>query len=176
MNAPEVKGYGDLRVEPYENYLARWPADLNEFPKCLIENWVYRHWSQFRDEWMHQGALSWKYELKRFSNEEIMSIAHFENTLKTMDYWGKQLFIDKSRQETWLARYMLTAGTSPAPILVLNAGANVRHPRAHKGEKILEPFQIIEGHMRLSYLRGMIQNQYKPLKDSHNVWVADANT
>lgn len=175
MDAPEVIGYGDFEVEPFADYLLRWPAELKSFPACLIENWVYRHWHQFRDAWMPQRALEWTYESRTFSNDEVMKIAHFENDLRTMDYWGDQLFSDKRRRETWLAEFMLEHGTTPAPILVLDADTEVRHPRAFEGESILEPFQIVEGHMRLSYLRGMIRHNHSFLKEQHVVWYATAN-
>ncbi|TPG51036.1 hypothetical protein EAH75_06470 [Rhodanobacter glycinis] len=174
MEAPAVLGYGDFHVEPFIEYVLRWPTELEAFPRCLIENWVYRHWSQFRDDWMPQGALEWLYEKETLSNDEIMQIAHFENDLRTMDYWGDQLFVDKMRRDTWLANFMLGYGTSPVPILVLRAGTDVRHPRALDGEKILEPFQIVEGHMRLSYLRGMIRHDHELIREEHDVWVATA--
>lgn len=174
MTAPEVIGHGSFQVESFGDYRARWPSELSAFPECLIENWVYRHWGQFRTEWMPQGALHWRYEKRSFSNDQIIQIAHFEGDLRTMDYWGDQLFVDRARRETWLAKYMLEHGTTPAPILVLKAGANVRHPRAFEREKILEPFQIIEGHMRLSYLRGMIRHKFPALRESHDVWFASA--
>lgn len=174
MEAPEVIGYGDFNVESFAEYLGRWPDTLRDFPENLIENWVYRHWPQFRDDWMPQGALGWRYELNTFTNEQVMSIAHYENDLRSMDYWGDQLFVDRIRQSTWLATYMLEHGTTPAPILVLNAGCSVRHPRAIYEESILEPFQIVEGHMRLAYLRGMIRGHYPRLQLQHEVWVATA--
>ena len=172
MDAPEVIGYGDYSVEPFSEYLARWPAELNSFPPCLIENWVHRHWPQFRDEWMPQDALNWKYMSFSLSNSEIMQIAHFVSDLRIMDHWGDQLFKDKIRKETWLAKFMLEHGTTPAPILVLEANARVRHPKALEGESILKPFQIIEGHMRLSYIRGMIRHHHPTLKAQHEVWYA----
>jgi|TARA_R110000822_G_C15335419_1_gene495146 hypothetical protein len=172
MDAPEVIGHGSPMVEQFGEYRRRWPPELNAFPECLIESWVYRHWAQFRIEWMPQGALNWHYEKKSFSNDQIMQIAHFESDLRTMDYWGDQLFVNRARRGRWLAKHMLEHGTTPVPILVLRAGANVRHPRAFEGERILEPYQIVEGHMRLSYLRGMIRHKYSALKENHDVWFA----
>ena len=43
-------------VEQFGEYRRRWPPELNAFPECLIESWVYRHWAQFRIEWMPQGV------------------------------------------------------------------------------------------------------------------------
>jgi hypothetical protein len=175
MDAPDVIGYGNCEVEPFSDYLRRWPAELKAFPANLIETWVYRHWDQFRDEWMPQRALEWKYESRFFSNDEVMKIAHFANELSIMDYWGDQLFSCRIRRETWLAAFMLRHGTTPEPILVLDADTKVRHHKAFEGEVILKPFHIIEGHKRLSYLRGMIRHNHPLLKKQHVIWYATAN-
>lgn len=71
---------------------------------------------------------------------------------------------------------MLTNGTSPAPILVFENGGHIKHPRGIQGEKMVEPLQLIEGHMRTAYLRGMIHFDYDKLTSHHDVWVASENT
>lgn len=174
MYAPEVRGYGDFNVEPFEEYIKRWPRELESFPRDLIETWVHRHWLEFGDHWMVNGALKWSYELRTFSNDDVLRILTFENMLKTMDYWGDELFRNRLRRETWLAKFMLEHGTTPSPILVFEGGANRIHPRGLPGEKMLEPFQLIEGHMRTAYLRGMIRHSHPMLKSAHQVWVASS--
>lgn len=176
MQAPEVCGYGDFNVEPFKEYVERWPSELASFPRDLLETWVYRHWGEFSNYWMPNGALEWNYELRTFSNEDVLRILTFEKMLETMDYWGDELFRNRQRRETWLAKFMLEHGTVPSPILVFEGGANKVHPRGLPGEKMLEPFQLIEGHMRTAYLRGMIRHSHSTLMSAHQVWVATDET
>lgn len=167
MKVPEVKGYGDLEVEPFEEYYARWPAILSNFPTCVIQNWVHRHWQDFHDLWLDRGIEHFIFQQNVFTSPQIMQIGHVGNWLDTMDYWGDELFRNRQRQDTWLAKYMLTHGTSPAPIIVAKDTHDQEHPRGGA----MHPLQLIEGHMRLSYLRGMIRHNHPALQGRHSVWL-----
>ena len=118
MQAPEVRGYGDFNVEPFQEYIERWPPELASFPRDLIETWVHRHWREFSNYWEVNGALKWNYELRTFSNNDVLRIRTFDDMLETMDYWGDELFRNRLRRETWLAKFMLEHGTTPSPILI----------------------------------------------------------
>lgn len=169
---PAVKGYGDFDVEPFEEYYARWPAALAAMPKCVVESWVYRHWTDFQS-WIELDPAAWKYSLSEFTNEQIMAIDHFGDWRKTLDHWGSELLTNRRRQETWLAKSMLDAGTVPAPIIVAVEAGHVRHPRGLKADFMKEPYQLIEGHMRLAYLRGMNTGGWQTLKPKHLVWAVE---
>jgi len=71
---------------------------------------------------------------------------------------------------------MLKHGTVPAPILVFENGGEINHPRGLPNEKFCVPYQLIEGHMRTAYLRGMIHENYKILQSQHLVLVATKDT
>ncbi|NOY48404.1 MAG: hypothetical protein GXO84_09485 [Chlorobi bacterium] len=176
MDIPSVNGYGDFEVEPYEEYIKRWPLDFTNFPECLVRIWVHRHWSDFEDYWLPNGALEWNYEKRIFTNDQILQIMHHGDWLDTLDFWGDELFKNKQRRETWLAQYMLENGTTPEPILVYENGGDINHPRGLPDEKFCLPYQLIEGHMRTAYLRGMIHKKYEKLQSQHEVWVAGAST
>lgn len=64
---------------------------------------------------------------------------------------------------------MLENGTTPAPIIVAKNAHNIKN---HRGREMYMkvPFQLIEGHMRLAYLRGMIKQKHPKLKDEQEVW------
>lgn len=166
MDVPAVKGYGDFETEPFDVYYTRWPAEFSNFPKCVVENWVYRHWKDFKDLWLDRSIEDFVFELTEFDNAQIMEISHFGNWLETMDYWGDELFRNKLRQSTWLAIYMLANGTTPTPIIIAPNASGLEHPKGVSMQKL----QLIEGHMRLSYLRGMIKHNHAALKASHVVW------
>jgi len=171
MEIPSVKGYGEYEIEPYEEYRKRWPDGFDRFPEDLIEHWVHRHWREFSNYWLPAGALEWDYEIRVFSNRNILEICHYGDWLDTLDYWGEELFKNRIRRETWLAKYMLEHGTTPVPVVVFEKGGAVDHPRS-PADKFCEPFQLIEGHMRTAYLRGMIHKKYGGLLPEHDVWVA----
>lgn len=176
MDIPSVKGYGNFDVEPFEAYLSRWPRETYPyFPVCLIENWVYRHWQDFSAYWIAAGALEWSYKQLPFTNEEVATICTFKKMMETMKFWGDELFRDRLRQKSWLADYMLREGTTPVPILVFESGANFPHPFGNNGETMCTPYQLIEGHMRTSYLWGMHRESHVALKSKHQVWVASCN-
>jgi hypothetical protein len=169
MRVPAVKGYGDLETESFDDYYDRWPTELSNFPKCVVENWVYRHWQDFKNLWLDRSIEDFVFELAEFNNAQISEVRHIGDWLETMDYWGDELFRNKLRQSTWLAKYMLANGTTPAPIIIAPNASGLEHPKGGS----MQDLQLIEGHMRLSYLRGMIRHNHSGLKALHVVWRLD---
>jgi hypothetical protein len=175
MEIPEVLEHENGKKEGFNDYIKRWPTELTNFPKCLVEHWVYRNWPDFI-EWLPLNVLYWKYEKRILTNDEIITrIKPFTIKEETLVDWGKKLFSDSYRQSSCLAKYMLENGTTPAPILVLKNNGKIIHPDStSKNQEIFDPqiLQLIEGHMRTSYLRGMINKNYDKLKPEHEVWIA----
>jgi hypothetical protein len=166
VTPPTVAGYGSFDIEPFEAYYARWPKSLANFPSCVVENWVYRHWQDFEHLWANRAIEQFSFTRTNLTNAEIMSIGHIDDWLKTLDYWGDELFRNDMRRGTWLAQYMLDQGSAPAPIIVCPDSAGLEHPRG----ALMNPNQLIEGHMRLAYLRGMIRHDHPSLRSEHAVW------
>jgi hypothetical protein len=166
MFAPQVKGYGDYGVETFDQYYSRWPAALQNFPECVVKNWVYRHWQQFSDWWNGPSIAQFSFDRSTFDNFQITGIGHVDDWLDTLDYWGDELFQSRQRQSTWLGNYMLSNGTAPAPIIVATNAAGFEYPRGGT----MKASQLVEGHMRLAYLRGMIRHKHSELKPAHSVW------
>jgi hypothetical protein len=175
MEIPEVLEQSSGANEEFEDYIKRWSTELNNFPQCLVEHWVYRNWPDFKD-WLPMNVLSWKYEKRTFSNEEIIErIRPFTKTIENLDAWGQQLFTNPVRRKLWLGEYMLEHGTTPAPILVLENNGTIIHPESTLEDQMLlssDSLQLIEGHMRTSYLRCMIFENYEKIKPEHELWVA----
>ncbi|WP_057626658.1 hypothetical protein [Stenotrophomonas terrae] len=165
MKVPPVKGYGDS-AESFEDYYGRWPSRFGNFPKCVVENWVHRHWGEFDSRWRDKSPELFEFELVELNNDQVMQVGHIGNWMKELDYWGDELFRNRIRQSTWLAKYMLSEGTTPSPIIVAPNASGLTHPKGGP----MHPNQLIEGHMRLAYLRGMIRHQYAELKPMHSVW------
>jgi hypothetical protein len=167
-----VRGYGDLDVESFEDYYARWPEELATIPRSIVEDWIHRHWVDFRNHWMQLNPHRWDYTLESFSNADILSIGHIGGWIPELDAEGVEYVSGKPRSKANFARYMLSVGTFPVPILVAQRAGQIIHPRGN-GEFMKEPYQLIEGHCRLACMRGMIKSEYPILKASHNVWVAN---
>ncbi len=172
MDISSVFNFDHPNRESLDQYIKRWPSKYDHFPKCLVNNWVYRHWPEFSTYWYKTGVLDWKYELQEFDIHTLLKISHHGDWIQQLDCWGDHLFRNEHRKRTWLGSYMLEHGTTPAPILVLESDGELPHPRSHSGEKMCAPLQLIEGHMRTAYLRGMINNEYGKLQKRHLVWVA----
>jgi len=161
---------GTSEVESFESYLLRWPNEYRHVHQAIVETWVYRHWRDFQ-AWLPLHPLSWHYEAASMTNEEILTISHVGDWPQTLCYWGNDLLDGTQRRKTWLGHYMLNNGTTPAPIIVAKHAGQVFHPR-ERGERMVEPYQIIEGHMRLAYLQAMIRRSHSTLTASHTVLVA----
>ena len=167
MIVPAVHGYGTVHQECCSAYLRRWPDALKNFPSCVVENWVHRHWQQFKSNWASRSPQEFTFRLERYTNNEIMCVGHVRDWLTTADHWGEELFTRQFRRESWLGAYMLKEGTTPVPIIVSDNSAGFEHPEGG----VMAPFQLIEGHLRLSYLRGMIHRDHAALRREHLIWV-----
>ncbi|WP_261370028.1 hypothetical protein [Lysobacter antibioticus] len=166
MDVPAVRGYGGHNPESFDDYYKRWPAELSNFPRCVVENWVHRHWQDFESLWLNRSIELFSFEQVSLGNSQVMEIEHTATWLKTLDCWSDGLFKNKARQETWLGKYMLENGTTPAPMIIAPDASGLKHPRGWPMHKN----QLIEGHMRLAYLRGMIRRSHPTLKSAHIVW------
>ena len=164
---PAVARFGDMDVESFDIYYPRWPTTLANFPKSVVREWVYRHWNDFKDNWLDLDLGRFVFSDATYTNQKIMAIDHVSDWLTTLDYWGDELFRNDLRRSTWLARYILEHGTTPEPIIVAVSADGINYKY---GGPMKVPLQLIEGHMRLAYLRGMIRHAYPALQPSHRVW------
>ena len=171
MKYPPVRKYGDIDAEEFDAYYARWPDELSAIPKLIVQDWIHRHWRDFREHWIDLAPHHWQYESRVFSNEEILLIDHIGTWIRELDAEGVEYVSGAPRGGTRMAKYMLTHGTFPVPILVAQGAGHVVHPRSAR-EFMKEPLQLIEGHCRLACLRGMINANYSSLATRHRVWVA----
>jgi hypothetical protein len=171
MKCPPVKGYGDIEVESFNDYYSRWPSALSAIPKSIVEDWIYRHWRDFNNHWIKLEPHKWTFQCLNFSNLEIRSIDHIGTWIPELDAEGVEFVSEAPRSKTRLARYMLSNGTFPVPILVAKNAGHVMHPRSAR-EPMKDPYQLIEGHSRLACLRGMINANHPALASQHQIWVA----
>ena len=156
--------------EPFDEVLPRLQKQLPNFPKCVLEQWVYRHFNDFCNDYWWLGFDGFEFELEFWSSEKIYSEVK-SNILDTQDFWGDELFVRKNklRLTTWLAQYFAENKTWPTPIIVLKNNLSLTRPN---GQALAEPFHLLEGHMRLAYLRGAFRNKIEGMPKEHPIWVA----
>jgi hypothetical protein len=170
---PVPRDFGTFDGEPFAEYRARWPKEYSRVPDAVIETWIHRHWREFQ-MWLPLRPLEWTYELKELTSEDILRVAQLHDWMATLRAWGDDLLNGSTRRKTWLGRFMLENGTTPSPMIVAqNAGAWV-HPQHHCS--MLEPLQLIEGHMRLAYLQALIRRSHPTVKPVHAVVLATLPT
>ena len=167
IRIPAPRNWGTHKIEPFSEYLTRWPEVYSNVPNEVIESWIYRHWREFQ-QWLPLRPLEWTYELSEVTSEEVLNVGHVGDWMDTLDYWGNELFDRPMRRNTWLGRFMLENGTTPSPIIIARAAGRWSHPREHD-HLMHEPLQLIEGHLRLAYLRALIRRSHATLQPSHRV-------
>ncbi len=167
---PEPIGWGSSAVEPFVDYYKRWPKQFAAVPELVVESWIYRHWQDFQ-AWLPLRPLNWKYEMQSLDCNAILQIRHVRRWPETLARWGDDLLEGRDRRETWLGRTMLEAGTTPTPMIVAHGAGRYRHPR-EGNEPFCEPYQLIEGHLRIAYLQGMIRHGHPCVQTHHDVFLA----
>lgn len=88
MKYPTVLKYGDIDAERFDSYYARWPDELIAIPTLVVQDWIHRHWRDFRDHWIDLAPHYWQYETRIFSNEDILSIDHIGTWIQELDAEG----------------------------------------------------------------------------------------
>jgi hypothetical protein len=164
------KNWGSFEVEPFEEYYGRVGKLFPNIPKCVFENWIHRHWRNFEGDWLDLDPKTFSFHSGVLTNHEVMIISHVSDWMRTIDNRGDDLIKNSQRRETWLAKYVLKYGTWPAPIIILKKENTYSHKRLGK---LAVPIQLIEGHTRLSYIRGLIRHRSNKVLESHRVWYAE---
>lgn len=167
--------HSGINPEPFSDYYSRWPYRLNNFPKEVIEEWIYRHYPNFL-EWYQMYEISeWTFERKTLTSQETECIEHLEGEL---DHWlelGEDWlnpYGQHQHYEVWLRTFMLENGTFPTPIIISEDAGGKLHPksRSYGDDYMQEPLQLIEGHKRLGFIRALIKSNNMNLKNKHAVW------
>ncbi len=151
-------GDGTFDKEPFEEYKKRIAPLLPNFPDCVLENWIYRHYSDIND----YSFLCFE---KMVFTDEVWSKDDIYNKINSyrpdmIDSLGYQIY--ERQDKSWLQNYMLKHLTWPVPIIIYK---NDSHPKMGK------PYHLIEGHLRLNYFRTIYRKEKEILKDDHRIWV-----
>jgi hypothetical protein len=170
MEIPKRNDPSDFKWEAFEDYYARFPEELAHIPEDVVKNWMWYHNEQVVELSKLYNFKKWIFELQSFNNDKVMEIKHFDYDLKLLDGKGGE-FLKGRLNEHDTAKFMFDNGTSPCPMIVAEKASEHIHHQREEGNRMLEPFQLIEGNRRLAYLRAMISMPFPKLQDSHKVWV-----
>jgi hypothetical protein len=172
MNKDEASQYWPKKnldgraTEDVRTYVARMHSTLlPHFPEELLVEWLYRH---------HKFLYTYAF---------LLECLRFERqTWKLDEIPGREAFVDErlcdaivgsfrnsARDPTdWLAQSMDRKGTWEKPVVLLeNMRGDIESP---DGVKFKQPYHLLEGHRRLSFLIAL-RNKGRALAE-HDLWVA----
>lgn len=159
----EVDLYKNGEDEKFEEYFRRIHKLLPNWPEEVVKEWLYRHNNQIED-YFYLGFHNFKFSLEKWENEQIMKLINSHKMDYVIDPLGLQI-LDKPY--SFLQKYIHKNGTWPSPIIVLKTEDD-----AILGSKELlgKPYHLLEGHLRLGYIRNLYKNN-KQLKKEHLVYI-----
>lgn len=158
-------GRDEWREETAEEYARRMQSTiLPHWPEEPLTEWLYRHYNNL-ETYEFLGYQSLRFERQTWHLEAIPGREAFADP-RFCDNFSKGLEA-RAQGRDWLARYMLEHGTWPTPILLLeNIGGTLTYP---SGEKLNQPYHLLEGHRRLAFLNALRQNVWA--LPNHEVWL-----
>jgi hypothetical protein len=168
---PRYRNFYEL--EPFAEYLARAKEVLPNFPECVIEQWPYCHFPNFKTDYAWLGFKGFRFTKETWSKKDIIGRIGSKEMEMIRD-WGKDLLNTASvnRRTTFLGKHMLTQSTWPKPIIVLQNGKKFTRPN---GLPLAEPFHLLEGHKRFAYMRALIHAHADHFAEFHELWVVNAD-
>ena len=158
-------GFGSRHCEPWEQWRERVHGVLPQFPEEVLEQWVYRHWKGVLCNWGWLDFQAMSFTKERWSTDDIINqikTPHDDVVSKFSSRMNNPLF-----QRSWLVQNMQDNGTWPVAPIVLQYERDLY---ATNGRILKAPFNLLEGHHRLGYLKSIAENDGY-LQDHHNIWL-----
>jgi hypothetical protein len=161
------KNFSDLNQEPFESVITRLKNTLPNFPDDVIEQWTYRHFNDFVHDYWYLEYDKLVFSLVKWDLNQIMEIE--SKIMTTLDFWGDELYKSKTnfRTKTWLGNFFITNKTWPKPIIVFDNTNKLIETNMFK------QFILLEGHMRLAYMRGQIKHGIEQIENQHDIWLVE---
>lgn len=162
----EPEGFGGRHCESWELWRARAHMMLPGFPDEVLEQWLYRHWKAVLCNWGWLDFQAMQFTKQTWTSEQIMNnvkTPHDDVVDKLARRMNNEIF-----QRSWLVKNMTEQGTWPVAPIVLHYERDLY---ATNGRVLKAPFNLLEGHHRLGYLKGLIE-QGEFTRDTHEIWVA----
>jgi hypothetical protein len=153
-------GQSGSDVEPFGEWWPRVREQLPHVPEDVAEHWVHRNFNDTPYAFLPLDRL--RFERQPWSTDQL-------NAVRFGSHWGNRPDLGKldgaEERNDPLACMMIEAGTWPAPVLVLDN----RDGQKETGGEPMSRWHLIEGHLRLTYLRGLLRRGIA--NPQHDVWV-----
>ena len=157
---PEGEGF---EKEDFERYYARVGPLLPNFPKSVLEDWLHRHAAFAFEQYGWLDYHSFRFEEETWPIERVALVR--SGVEDTVNSWALD-FHESDRRDP-LALYMTEHGTWPVQPIVLDNTSELRDPDGLP----LARLHLLEGHLRLAYLRGLALRNPESVADRHRVWL-----
>lgn len=159
----EVDLYKNREDEKFKEYFQRIHKLLPNWPEEVVKEWLYRHNNQIEDYFFLEFD-KFKFSLEKWGNEKIMKLINSYKMDYVIDSLGLQIL---DRPYSFLQKYIYKNGTWPSPIIVLKNEDDII---VGNKELLGKPYHLLEGHLRLGYIRNLYKNN-KQLKKEHLVYI-----
>jgi hypothetical protein len=152
-------------IESGKDYVRRMQTTvLPYWPEGPLLEWLYRHY-QCIETYEFLGFDTFQFELQNWDLADIpvadafADPKYFDSLTSSFEHW-----VTKGE---WLARYMSQNGTWNTPICLLeNLNGELAYPW---GDKLNQPYHLLEGHRRLSFLNALRSSGNALAK--HEIWL-----
>ncbi|MDG0875183.1 hypothetical protein L5D93_23275 [Paenibacillus thiaminolyticus] len=108
--------------EPFAEFYRRVGNLLPNVPKCVFENWIYRHYSDI-DDYAFLDFRKMRFEKELWVKDAIYNNVNSYEDNRLIDSLGYQIY--ERNNHTWLQKYMLQYSTWPVPIIVYENSNNL---------------------------------------------------
>ncbi|MBU3191889.1 hypothetical protein K9O30_20820 [Clostridium bowmanii] len=166
------KNYGTFDAESFYEYKLRASTLLPNWPECVIENCLYRHYSYAVSEYGWIKFHQVTFELVSWDGDRIFSNIQSHKMDCAIDGLGYQIYERQGKNCSWLQKYMYDGRTWPVPIIIMKNNKGIK---SHSGENYGQPYHLIEGHLRLGYFRTIYKIEKETLKPNHDIWIMTIN-
>jgi len=158
--------YGE---EPNRELFAEWYPRVKEqlanVPADVAEHWLHRHWGHSPFYFLPLETM--RFSQVQWSRRELDEVRFTERWGNTPNWHDALVAAPEKHGGNWLFRHMASAGTWPAPIIVLDNAWGLVDPMFASP---LPRLVLVEGHRRLEYIRAFFtMGKAMP---QHSVWLA----
>jgi hypothetical protein len=158
------------RAEPEEDesdeeYEARLSVCLPNFPTEVARDWLVRHGpNAFRFYgWLNYRHFS--FTLARLPLEFFDSVSSINDA--AVKGWSEMILTEAHFRSYNLGKFMIENGTWPVPPIVLDNENGLVSP---SGPPVAR-YQLLEGHHRLAYVRGLQNDSAVSILPEHSCWL-----
>jgi hypothetical protein len=97
-------GIDTFEKESFESYKRRVCSVASNIPECVLENWIYRHYSSVASCYSFLNFNEMQFTKEEWPKDDIFSlIKSYDDGM--INYLGYQLY--KRENKSWLQDYML---------------------------------------------------------------------